>query len=96
MHIAIKRAAAMALVACAAHASAQVTFFEHENYQGRSFSADRPVGDFERFGFNDRASSVVVDGGRWEACEDVRFGGRCIQWDVPPVSPVSPFAPVAP
>jgi len=57
---------------------AQVTFYEHANFQGRSFTTDRPVGDFERFGFNDRASSVVVQGERWEACEDARFGGRCV------------------
>src|SRR5206468_5752458 len=31
-----------------------------------------------RFGFNDRASSVVVDRGRWEVCEDARFEGRCV------------------
>jgi len=41
------------------------------------FTTDKQVGDFERFGFNDRASSVVVDGGRWEVCEDARFAGRC-------------------
>jgi uncharacterized protein YcfJ len=32
----------------------------------------------DRFGFNDRASSVVVDHGRWEVCEDARFEGRCV------------------
>jgi uncharacterized protein YcfJ len=65
-------------VACAAQASAQVTFFEHEGFQGRSFTADRPVGNFERGGFNDRASSVIVRGGWWEMCENARFGGRCV------------------
>lgn len=78
MHTAIKRTLALALVACATHAAAQVTFFENDNFQGRSFTADRPVGDLERFGFNDRASSAFVEGGRWEACEDVRYGGRCV------------------
>jgi hypothetical protein len=29
-------------------------------------------------GFNDRASSVIVRGGWWEACEDARFGGQCV------------------
>jgi uncharacterized protein YcfJ len=65
-------------VACAATASAQVTFFEHEGFQGRSFTADRQVGNFDRAGFNDRASSVIVRGGWWEACEDARFGGQCV------------------
>jgi uncharacterized protein YcfJ len=31
----------------------------------------------ERSGLNDRASSVVVTGQRWQACEDKRFQGRC-------------------
>ncbi|MFN5349409.1 MAG: beta/gamma crystallin-related protein [Polaromonas sp.] len=58
--------------------SAQVVFYENENYQGRSFTAQTQIEDFTRYGFNDRASSVVVLGDRWEACNDVRFGGRCV------------------
>ena len=62
-------------------ALAEVTFFERENFQGRSFTSDRQIGNLERFGFNDRASSVIVGGNRdsrWEVCDDVRFGGRCM------------------
>jgi len=57
---------ALALVAAmfAVHASAQVTFYEHDNFEGRAFTTQRPVDDFTRLGFNDRASSVVVSGGR--------------------------------
>ena len=66
----------LAIAATAAQASAQVTFFEHDNFRGRSFTTDHPVGDFSRFGFNDRASSVIVRSGRWELCTDGRFGGR--------------------
>jgi uncharacterized protein YcfJ len=58
--------------------AAQVTFYEHRGFEGRSFTTTRQVGNFERFGFNDRASSVVVRSGRWEVCEDVRFRGRCV------------------
>ncbi len=58
--------------------AAQVTFYEREGFQGRTFTTDRRVGDFERFGFNDRASSVVVVGNPWEVCDDARFGGRCV------------------
>ncbi|MEP7207972.1 MAG: beta/gamma crystallin-related protein [Casimicrobiaceae bacterium] len=61
----------------ASHAAAQVTFYENEGFRGRSFSTDRPVGNFERFGFNDRAASAIVEGGTWEVCEDSRFSGRC-------------------
>src|SRR5438067_13781784 len=59
-------------------AAPQITFYEREGFQGRSFSTDRRVGNLERFGFNDRASSVVVIGDPWEVCEEAQFGGRCI------------------
>lgn len=78
MNTLMKSTVAAAAFALAGHAVAQVTFYERENFQGRSFTTDRPVGDFDRAGFNDRASSVVVDSDRWEACEDLRFGGRCV------------------
>jgi uncharacterized protein YcfJ len=58
-------------------AKPKVTFYEGEGFSGRSFSTERKIGDFERFGFNDRASSVVVAGDRWEVCENPRFSGRC-------------------
>lgn len=57
--------------------SSQIVFYEHEGFQGRSFTADTPLGDFRRSGFNDRASSAVVRGERWEVCQDVGYGGRC-------------------
>lgn len=68
----------LAGLALAAHAAAQVTFYEGEGFSGRAFTVDKEVRNFERFGFNDRASSVVVDRGRWEVCEDSRFQGRCV------------------
>ncbi|HEX5613160.1 MAG TPA: beta/gamma crystallin-related protein [Burkholderiales bacterium] len=55
----------------------QITFYEGERFAGRSFTTERQVRDFERFGFNDRASSVIVDGERWEVCDGPRFTGRC-------------------
>jgi len=33
--------------------------------------------NFQRAGFNDRASSVIVVGQRWQACEDANFRGHC-------------------
>jgi len=55
-----------------------ITFYENESFEGRSFNTAEPVGNFERFGFNNRASSVVVIGQRWEVCENPGFGGRCM------------------
>ena len=74
----LKSALGVSALLLASQALAQITFYEGEGFRGRAFTTDKPVGNFERFGFNDRASSVVVDRGRWEVCEDVRFGGRCM------------------
>ena len=64
-------------LAFAAHASAQVTFYSQDGFEGRTFSTQQRIGNLERSGFNDRASSVVVVGQRWQVCEAVRFDGRC-------------------
>ena len=69
---------ALAGAAAAGPAAAQVTFYGGENFRGPSFTTDRPIWNFERFGFNDRASSAIVERGRWEVCEDARFAGRCV------------------
>ncbi len=74
----LKFALGATALALAAQASAQITFYEHEGFRGRTFATDKPVSNFERFGFSDRASSVVVEGGRWEVCDDSRFSGRCV------------------
>ena len=78
MRATLKTALAAAAVALATQAAAQVTFYEREGFEGRSFTTERQVGNFERYGFNDRASSVVVLRDRWEVCENVRFSGRCV------------------
>lgn len=78
MNATLKSAVAVAAVVISAQAAAEITFYEREDFRGQSFTTDREVGNFERFGFNDRASSVVVLGDRWEVCEDARFSGRCV------------------
>lgn len=70
--------ATAATLLVASQAFAQVTFYESDNFQGRSFTTQQQINDFQRFGFNDRASSVVVMNNRWEVCEDIRFSGRCV------------------
>jgi len=57
---------------------AEITFYEHDGYRGRSFTTAQPMRDFRSSGFNDRASSAVVTGGRWEVCEDLAYGGACV------------------
>ena len=77
MNALFRSALAIAGVAIAAQASAQVTFYEREDFQGRSFIAEEQIENLGRYGFNDRASSAMVARDRWEVCEDARFGGRC-------------------
>ncbi len=60
-------------------AAAQIRLYEHDNFRGQSFTTERALGDFTRAGFNDRASSVVVRGGRWILCDNSRFGGNCVR-----------------
>ena len=72
-----------ALLACAAalaafHATAQVRLFENDGFTGRSVTVDQAARDMSRLGFNDRASSAIVRGGRWVLCEEARFGGHCV------------------
>lgn len=69
--------ATLGLVA-GAQAHADVTFYQDPGFQGRSFRSQQRVDNFDRYGFNDRASSAVVKGERWEVCEDSRFSGRCM------------------
>jgi hypothetical protein len=53
MHIHMKHTLAVALLAVAAQASAQATFYENDGFQGRSFTTEHPVNNLQRFGFND-------------------------------------------
>ena len=78
MNTLLKSTLAVAGLAIAAHASAQITFYEDDGFAGKSFTTSRQVINFERFGFNDRARSVVVLSERWEVCDDERFAGRCV------------------
>lgn len=72
-------AAAAALTATLAlPAAAQVTFFGQEGFTGRSYIVNGTDPNFSGSGFNDRASSAIVERGRWEVCEHADFQGRCV------------------
>jgi hypothetical protein len=54
------------------------TLYEYPNFGGRSFTIEADVvSNFDRSGFNDRASSVRVDGGYWLFCTDAFFEAAC-------------------
>src|SRR4051812_2303674 len=60
-----------------AHAG-EVTLFTHSEFHGRPVTVAGSVANLSDLGFNDRASSMIVKSGRWELCEHVNFGGRCV------------------
>jgi uncharacterized protein YcfJ len=66
------------VLAAQAVQAAQITFYEGEGFRGRAFTTGRAVDNFNSFGYNDRASSAVVDSGSWEVCDDARFSGHCV------------------
>jgi len=74
----LKMALAVAGVALATQAAAQITLYDGEGFRGPAFTADRAIYDFDPLGFNDRARSLVVNGGTWQVCEDSQFRGRCV------------------
>ncbi|MDP3619519.1 MAG: beta/gamma crystallin-related protein [Ramlibacter sp.] len=74
----LQYAMAIGALTLAGHAAAQITFYEGREFRGRAFTASNEVQNFDRTGMNDKISSIVVDRGRWEVCEDSRFRGRCV------------------
>jgi uncharacterized protein YcfJ len=74
----LRKMLTIAALAIATQAAAQVTIYEHEGFQGRSFSTRQPVPNLEFHGFNDRASSIEVTGDRWEVCQAMRYAGPCM------------------
>ena len=71
------RILALATVVAAGHASAAITLFGHDGFHGARVTLTQPAPDFREFNFNDRASSVIVEGEAWEVCQDVGFRNRC-------------------
>lgn len=78
MNAFLRSTLALACLGLTSTVIAQITFYEQEGFRGRSFSTPRQVDNFQRQGFNDRASSVVVSADRWEVCESSKFDGRCV------------------
>ena len=55
-----------------------IVFFEHPGFHGRDLAVNGEIDNMTQYGFNDRASSVIVFEDRWEVCEHANFGGRCM------------------
>jgi uncharacterized protein YcfJ len=78
MHTPMRAALFAATVVATSTAAAQVTFYSQDGFRGRTFVVSGPIDNFDRSGFNDRASSAIVERGRWEVCEHAGFNGRCV------------------
>ena len=70
-------ATGVTVLSAAGTAGAQIALYENEGFGGRSYSSTHSVSNLADNGFNDRASSAIVRGGRWQICADAYFGGRC-------------------
>lgn len=56
-----------------------LTVYRESDYRGDQRRLDREVRDFRDLGgLNDKVSSLRVDSGTWELCEDADFRGRCM------------------
>ncbi len=72
------RLVAMTPVAPPPQRFARAILYEGPDLTGRSFAIDNEVVEnFARTGFNDRAASLVIEGGYWIFCSDANFQGEC-------------------
>ena len=55
---------------------AMVELYEFDGFNGRTLPINDSAHNFPKE-FNDRASSMVVNSGYWEACENIGYRGRC-------------------
>ncbi|KPF79269.1 hypothetical protein IP78_09470 [Brevundimonas sp. AAP58] len=53
-----------------------ITIYQDANFRGYSETLRGPIYDLARSGFNDRISSMQMNGS-WEACTDANFRGQC-------------------
>jgi len=73
-----KIAFALALLGVCSTAGAQLTLFEHDNFNGQRFDVRGAVENLGNSGFNDVASSARIRAGTWQLCDDAYFRGRCV------------------
>lgn len=78
MRISFKAAVGVAGLVVATTAAAQVTLYGRNDFRGQQFTANGTVRNLDGTGFNDKASSAVVNNGSWQVCEDAEFNGRCV------------------
>ena len=58
-----------------------VLLFEDAGYQGRVYEVVGDIPDLSVVNFNDKASSIKIQRGKWEICEHANYQGRCSRLD---------------
>ena len=56
---------------------ASLEVYSGAGQNGGSARLDRDNGNFATIGFNDRTTSIVIDGGYWQLCSDAKYQGTC-------------------
>ena len=54
-----------------------IVLFESPGMTGRSYTLNGPMRNFDGTGFNDRASSAVINSGTWQLCADADYQSSC-------------------
>ena len=55
-----------------------IVLFEHSNFDGRALALNGASARLTEHDFNDAASSLLIQRGRWQLCEHVDFAGECM------------------
>lgn len=55
-----------------------VVLNEHANFDGRPLALSSSAPRLGELNFNDEASSVLIQRGRWQLCEHYDYGGECV------------------
>ena len=74
----MKGVIAILAAAAAIPAAAEITLYGREDFGGRSITIPDRAWNLERDNFANRASSAIVQSGRYEVCTEPRFQGRCM------------------
>lgn len=56
--------------------SMSITIYQHANYKGKAITSDKSLPDLRLHGFNDMASSIKVNKGRFILYEHINYTGK--------------------
>jgi uncharacterized protein YcfJ len=74
----IPYAAAVVALPTVAQPAPSVSLFTDDGFRGQVVTVNGPVNNLRSFRLNDRVSSLVIERGRWQVCDDANYAGRCI------------------